>query len=456
PASSPPASSPPTSSPLSSSPLPASSPHASPRLTLVSLGPGDPQQMTLAAHQALREADVVVGYKGYIDALGDLLAPHQTVIASGMQTELERARQALDHAVAGRRVALVSSGDIGIYAMAGPVFELLAARGWTGSEPEVVVLAGISAFQAAAAHLGAAISHDLCVISLSDLLTPWPLIEQRLAAAASGDFVVALYNPRSRERHWQLESAFNILRQQRPANTPVAFATNVTRPDEHVTLTTLAEADPSLANMFTVVLIGNSRSYRMGDRFVTPRGYAAARGIGEAETRGRAEAETPPASSPPDSSPLPSYPIVLTNLSASRTIVVGGGPVGERKVRGLLAVGCAVTLISPDATAELQAWAAAGQIAWQQRPYQAGDLDGAWLVFAATNARSINAQIARDAAERGILCNSADAPNEGTFHLPAIHRNSEYIIAVSTDGNAPGRAAAIRDALARFTAENAE
>ncbi|PDW01023.1 precorrin-3B C(17)-methyltransferase [Candidatus Viridilinea mediisalina] len=439
--------------------------------------------MTLAAHQALREADVVVGYKGYIDALGDLLAPHQTIIASGMQTELDRARHALDHAVAGKRVALVSSGDIGIYAMAGPVFELLAERGWNGSEPEVVVLAGVSAFQAAAAHLGAAISHDFCVISLSDLLTPWPLIEQRLAAAATGDFVVALYNPRSRERHWQLEAAFDLLRQQRPANTPVAFATNVSRPNEQFTLTTLGAADPSLANMFTVVLIGNSRSYRMGDRFVTPRGYAEAKLRGDnppspaTQVHEQTEnvfvaAKEHKGTQQDDAAfaPLPqrgrgaggegqlghahhTYPIVLTNLSASRAVVVGGGPVGERKVRGLLAVGCAVTLISPDATAALQVWAAAGQLTWAQRCYQPSDLTDAGLVFATTNQREVNAAIAHAAAERGMLCNVADAPNEGSFHLPALHRSPECLIAVSTDGNAPGRAAAIRDALARFIAE---
>lgn len=427
-------------------------------LTLVSLGPGDPQQMTLAAHAALREAEVVVGYQGYIDSIQGLLTPQQTVIASGMKTEVERAMQAIEAAEAGRRVALVSSGDIGIYAMAGPVFEGLQARGWDGQTPQVRVLPGISAFQAAAARMGAAISHDFCVISLSDLLTPWDLIERRLAAAAAGDLVVALYNPRSRDRHWQLGVALDILRTQRPAHTPVIFATNVARPDERMVVTTLAEADPTIADMFTVVLIGNSRSYIAGGHVVTPRGYAAG---------GRMDCPHPPSPSlpfaqrtgeggiphdAPNRAPESSgeYPIILTGMQGVAVTVVGGGAVGERKVRGLLAAGAAVRLISPVASEQLQAWAAAGQIEWEARPYQAGDLAVARLAFACTNARAVNAMVAHEAAELGVLCNVADAPSEGNFHLPALHRSAGLTVAVSTSGTNPTRAAVMRDAIARW------
>ncbi len=550
------------------------------QLTLLSLGPGDPRQLTLAADAALRAAEVVVGYQGYIDAIRDQLAPGQQVIASGMQTELERAQQALEQAAAGRRVALVSSGDIGVYAMAGPVFELLAARGWSGASPAVSVLPGISAVQALAARLGAAINHDFCVISLSDLLTPWELIERRLAAAAAGDFVVALYNPRSRERHWQLSAALAILRAHRPPTTPLAFGRNVMRPDERIVLTTLAEADPAQADMFTVVLIGNSRSYLLGERLVTPRGYvdAARRGDGEAvrrrsqivassrprvpassrrrvvassrrrvvassppriiaspshrviaSSRRRVVASSPPriiaspshrviassrrrvvASSPPRiiassprcrqaearfgptglrrapcllassrprvvassrprvpassrrrvvasprprvlaSSPPADYPVVLTRLDGALAVVVGGGAVGERKVRGLLAVGAEVRLVSPGATPQLRTWANEQRISWMQRDYATGDLAGAQLVFAATNQRAVNARVAREAAELRMLCNVADAPDEGNFHLPALHRGPDVTIAVSSGGAAPARAAALRDAIARW------
>jgi len=405
-------------------------------LTLVSLGPGDARQLTLAAADALRAAEVVVGYQGYIDAIRDRLTPGQQVIASGMQTELERAQQALEQAAAGRRVALVSSGDIGVYAMAGPVFELLAARGWHGAPPAVTVLPGISAVQALAARLGAAINHDFCVISLSDLLTPWELIERRLAAAAAGDFVVALYNPRSRERHWQLGAALAILRAHRPPTTPLAFGRNVMRPDERIALTTLAEADPAQADMFTVVLVGNSRSYLFGERLVTPRGYA------EAGRRGGEDMASPLMST--------DYPIVLTGLAGALAVVVGGGAVGERKVRGLLAVGAEVRLVSPEATPRLRTWADEQRISWMQRDYVTGDLAGAQLVFAATNQRAVNARVARDAAELGMLCNVADAPDEGTFHLPALYRGPELTIAVSSGGAAPARAAALRDAIARW------
>ncbi|MEI7645627.1 MAG: precorrin-4 C(11)-methyltransferase [Chloroflexales bacterium] len=415
-------------------------------LTLVSLGPGDPQQMTLAAHAALREAEIVVGYQGYIDSIRGLLAPHQQVIASGMKTEMDRALQAIEQADAGRRVALVSSGDIGIYAMAGPVFEALRERGWDGRRPEVTVLPGISAFQAAAARLGAAISHDFSVISLSDLLTPWELITRRVAAAAAADMVVAFYNPRSRDRHWQLGVALEILRAQRPPTTPVAFVTNVARPDERMVVTTLAEADPSVADMFTVVLVGNRRSYLAGGHMVTPRGYEArARGREEAKTRGGEDVGTGESASAPHD-----YPLVLTNMAGVSAVVIGGGAVGERKAHGLLAAGMAVRLISPTATDQIQAWAAEGRVRWEQRAYMVGDLSGARLAYAASDQRRVNAQVAHEAAGLGVLCNVADMPSECTFHVPALHRTLGLTIAVSTGGAAPARAAAIRDAIARW------
>jgi len=441
--------------PRTSTPSHPHTPSPGGHLTLVSLGPGDLRQLTLAARQALQEAEVVVGYNVYVELARPLLAPHQQVLVTPtMGDELERARQALELARAGRRVALISSGDIGIYAMAGPVFELLHNQGWDGAHPSVEVLPGISAFQALAARLGAAISHDFSVISLSDLLTPWELIERRIAAAAAADCVVAFYNPRSRERHWQLDAALAILRAHRPPDTPVALGRNVMRADERITLTTLAEVDSARADMFTVVLVGNSQSYALAGRVVTPRGYQAKHPT--SSTAPQLHSSTAPqlhSSTTPQlrsSTPPPSYPIVLTNLAGAPVVVVGGGAVGERKVRGLLEVGAQVRLISPEATPRLQAWAAAGRIVWQPRAYVPGDLAGARLVFAATNQRQVNARVARDAALHGALCNVADAPEEGDFHLPALLRSEELTIAVSSGGAAPERAAALRDAIAAW------
>ncbi|NJP07938.1 MAG: precorrin-3B C(17)-methyltransferase, partial [Chloroflexaceae bacterium] len=242
-------------------------------LNLISLGPGDLQQMTIAAREALILSEVVIGYDSYIQQIRPLLSLHQEVHALPMQSEIERAERAIDLAAAGRRVALVSSGDIGMYAMAGPVFEVLHQRGWQGTNPDVVVFPGVSAFLAAAARVGAAVNLDVCTISLSDLLIPWDVIERRLWAAARGDFVVALYNPRSRGRHWQMDRAVDILLTCRPLTTPVALVHRVTRANESVTLTTLGDIDASQADMLTVVLIGNSQSYLMDRHMVTPRGY---------------------------------------------------------------------------------------------------------------------------------------------------------------------------------------
>ncbi len=406
------------------------------RLTLVSIGPGDLQHLTIAARAAIMQAEVVTGYHRYIELIRPLLRPTQDVIATpAMGNEMERAQEAIALAQRGQRVALISSGDVGIYAMAAPVFESLRAVGWDGAQPEVEVAPGVSAFQALAARLGAPINHDLCLISLSDLLTPWPLIERRLHAAAQADFVIALYNPRSQGRHWQLAAAFAIVREHRPPETPVAFGRQVTRPDEQITVTTLAEADPAQADMLTLVLIGNSQSFQLAGRVVTPRGYTTTTDIVVPSSPGE---------------PAGDYPIVLSKPSSLPAVVIGGGAVGERKVRGLLAAGIPVRLISPTATAQLAAWAAEGRLHWERRVYQAGDLAGARLVFAATNDRAVNARIAAAASAIGALCNVADASAEGDFHVPAIHRSGGITVAVSSVGAAPARASAIRDAIASW------
>ena len=248
-------------------------------LAVVGIGPGDAAWRTPEASAALAQASDVVGYRLYLDLLGDMLRGKRRH-AKGLGAETDRVRLALDLAAEGRDVALVSSGDAGIYGLASLVFELVDRA----ERPEwrrlrISVAPGVSALQAAAARVGAPLGHDFAVISLSDLLTPWAQIERRLAAAARGDFVLALYNPRSQRRTRQLEAARRILLRHRRSDTPVALARNLGRAGEHVTIETLAGFDASGVDMLTLVLIG-SRSTRLipgnPPRLYTPRGYGAA------------------------------------------------------------------------------------------------------------------------------------------------------------------------------------
>jgi cobalt-precorrin 5A hydrolase/precorrin-3B C17-methyltransferase len=246
-------------------------------LAVIGIGPGDPAWRTGEADAALAAADDIVGYGLYLDLLGSAIAGRRRH-ESALGAEEERARRALDLAGEGRAVALVSSGDAGIYGLATLVFELLdreARPDWR--RVAVRVIPGISALQAAAARLGAPLGHDFCAISLSDLLTPWEVIERRLTAAAAGDFVVALYNPRSLRRRHHLERARTILLAQRPPDTPVALARNLGREGEAVTVTTLAALSPDAVDMLTLVLVGSSATRRIAGTpplLYTPRGYA--------------------------------------------------------------------------------------------------------------------------------------------------------------------------------------
>ncbi|UFN47807.1 precorrin-3B C(17)-methyltransferase [Roseomonas sp. OT10] len=225
------------------------------RLRILGLGPGAAAQRTPEVSAALAEATDLIGYGPYLDRVA--LAPGQRRHASDNREELDRARHALALAEGGARVAVVSSGDAGVFAMAGAVFEAIEHGPASWRALDVQVLPGISALLAVAARLGAPLGHDFCAISLSDNLKPWPLVERRLAAAAGAGFVLALYNPISRARPWQLGAAFAILRDHLPPTTPVAFATAVSRAEERLLLATLAEADPAGADMRTLVLVGS-------------------------------------------------------------------------------------------------------------------------------------------------------------------------------------------------------
>jgi cobalt-precorrin 5A hydrolase/precorrin-3B C17-methyltransferase len=245
-------------------------------LSVVGIGPGAPDWRTPEATAALRSADDVVGYGLYLDLVEDLIkgTPRHS---SDLGREEDRARMALDLAATGRRVALVCSGDAGIYALATLVYELLHRGGGDWNRIEVSVIPGISALQAAAARIGAPLGHDFCAISLSDLLTPPEDIERRLRAAADGDFVVALYNPVSKRRRKQLLRARDILLEARPPETPVILARNLGRADETVRVIALADLEPDLVDMLTLVMIGSSQSRIFetadGVRVYTPRGY---------------------------------------------------------------------------------------------------------------------------------------------------------------------------------------
>ena len=242
-------------------------------LFLVGTGPGQLNQITPAAQTAISSADAVIGYSLYIDLISPLLRPGQIVEALPITQERQRAERAIELARWGLTVAVVSSGDCGIYGMAGLVLEELRFTGWDGKIPKVQVFPGISALQAAASRVGAPLMHDFCAISLSDLLTPWSAIEKRLTAAAMADFVTALYNPKSANRTAQIVRAQEIFLQYRDPNTPVAIVRSAYRQDEQISITTLDKLLEASIDMLTIVLIGNSNTRNYAEWMITPRGY---------------------------------------------------------------------------------------------------------------------------------------------------------------------------------------
>ncbi|MFD9328342.1 precorrin-3B C(17)-methyltransferase [Streptomyces sp. NPDC060065] len=237
------------------------------RLAVVGLGPGARDLLTPRAKAELRRASVLVGLDQYVDQIRDLLRPGTRVLESGLGAEEERARTAVAEARRGQAVALIGSGDAGVYAMASP------ALAEASDDIDVVGVPGVTAALAAAAILGAPLGHDHVSISLSDLHTPWEVIERRVRAAAEADIVVTFYNPRSRGRDWQLPKALAILGEHREPTTPVGVVRNASRPDESSRLTTLSGLDPATVDMMTVVTVGNTATREIAGRMVTPRGY---------------------------------------------------------------------------------------------------------------------------------------------------------------------------------------
>lgn len=238
------------------------------KIYLVGLGPGGREQMTRQAWKALAEADVLCGYTGYV-ALVAKEFPEKETYTTPMTQELDRCRWALETAQKGKTVAMLCSGDAGVYGMAGPILQL--AEGMEGIEIQVVP--GVTAALSGAAVLGAPLMHDFCVISLSDLLTPWEQIEHRLRCAARGDFSIALYNPGSKKRAGHLRRACEILLETKSPETVCGLVQNIGRPGQRHRLLTLAELKETEADMFTTVFIGASTTRRIDGRMVTPRGY---------------------------------------------------------------------------------------------------------------------------------------------------------------------------------------
>jgi precorrin-3B C17-methyltransferase len=240
------------------------------KLFVVGIGPGHPQDRTVRAESAIRKSDVIVGYESYLDKISDLLSGKE-VISSGMKKEKERAGAAVDHAMDGKTVSLISSGDAGIYGMAGLALEIIHAK---NIRVEVEIVPGVTAASAAAAKLGAPLMLDFAVISLSDLLVPWTEIEQRLTAVAPLSMIVCLYNPKSRKRIRQIEIAAKILRGHRSGSVPVGICTALGTPEERTVLTTLDRFLEEEINMKSIVIIGSERTETLGPYMVTLRGYS--------------------------------------------------------------------------------------------------------------------------------------------------------------------------------------
>lgn len=237
------------------------------KIYVVGIGPGKKGDMTFRAYEAMEKSDVIVGYKTYTDLVKEYY-PNKEIVSSSMMKEVDRCTDVLKMAKDGKNVALISSGDAGVYGMAGIMLEI------ADDKIEVEVIPGVTATNAAAAITGAPVMHDYVTISLSNLLTDWELIKERLELAAQGDFVVSIYNPKSRGRITQIEEAQKIMLKYKPKMTPVAIVRNARRENEEYVVTTLEEMTKNEIDMLTIVIIGNSNTYVKNGKIITPRGYS--------------------------------------------------------------------------------------------------------------------------------------------------------------------------------------
>lgn len=239
-------------------------------LYITGIGPGSQDKMTGEAIKIIQDVEVIVGYKTYLKLIKDLISENQITYTSGMREEKDRIQKAIEYAASGDKTAIISSGDAGVYGMAGPVMELIAKN---NLEIDVQVIPGVPAANGAAAVLGAPLMHDYATISLSDILTPWEQIKKRVRAAAEADFVTVLYNPRSSRRKKQLKFTKDYFLEKRSPETPVGIVRNISRDGQEKILTTLKKLPLEKVDMLTTVIIGNSQSYISKDKIITPRGY---------------------------------------------------------------------------------------------------------------------------------------------------------------------------------------
>lgn len=241
------------------------------KLYVVGIGPGGLEHITMKAMNAIKNCDVIVGYKFYIELIEEL-TQGKRIISTGMKGEIERCRLALEEVKKGNNTCIISTGDPGLYGMAGPILEM-AEENDLEAGVEIEVIPGVSAAFCAASELGAPLMHDFCTISLSDLLTPFEVIEKRLEAAARADFVIVLYNPKSKGRIMHINRAIEIISKYRELTTPVGIVKNAGRAGNEKRIETLETLDYNFIDMMTVVLIGNSKTYLKHGRLITPRGY---------------------------------------------------------------------------------------------------------------------------------------------------------------------------------------
>lgn len=238
-------------------------------LYVVGLGPGSKAMMTQEAREVIEQTKTIVGYATYVRLIEDMIEGKELVV-TGMRGEIDRCKKALEIAQTGKDVAIISSGDAGVYGMAGLIMDLASKQ---DAKVEIKVIPGVTASIAAAAHLGAPLMNDFCHISLSDLMTPWEVIEKRLHAAAAADFVICLYNPRSKGRPHHLRKALDIIAQYKAGTTVVGIGKDVARPKEIDEITTIDDLDETMVNMTSIVIVGNKETYVHDGRMITPRGY---------------------------------------------------------------------------------------------------------------------------------------------------------------------------------------
>ena len=238
-------------------------------LYVVGLGPGSKAMMTQEAREVIEQTKTIVGYATYVRLIEDMIEGKELVV-TGMRGEIDRCKKALEIAQTGKDVAIISSGDAGVYGMAGLIMDLASKQ---DAKVEIKVIPGVTASIAAAAHLGAPLMNDFCHISLSDLMTPWEVIDKRLHAAAAADFVICLYNPRSKGRPHHLRKALDIISQYKAGTTVVGIGKDVARPKEIDEITTIDDLDETMVNMTSIVIVGNKETYVHDGRMITPRGY---------------------------------------------------------------------------------------------------------------------------------------------------------------------------------------